>query len=368
MIQSILCVVTAGAGGQDEMRARLLAGRLARDTGASLDFAFADRQQNRRAVAKTLAGLIEQKPDLIYLEGSGISAGWPLIQAAKKGQRFVVSSGDPIAGFFRTTRGQLAGAAFAAYERRLMRSCAAFIGWTPYLTGRAIEMGARRAITVEGGADLGVFQPPSPAQKLAARKQLGLPADHLVCVVVGSLNWSSRQSYAYGLELIETLKQLKRHDVSLLIVGDGTGRAQLEARVPAALKERAVFTGRLPQQQVLQALHAADIGFVTQTLDGLGSFRLTTKLPEYLAAGLAVAMSPIPGFYDYVWPAGWALPAAHPASAEFATACAAWLDGLSPAQVQEKAALAPAIARQRFDYEVLADRFSQFLRDALQHA
>jgi hypothetical protein len=74
-------------------------------------------------------------------------------------------------------------------------------------------------------------------------------------------------------------------------------------------------------------------------------------------------MSPVPGFYDYVREAGWALPARHPASPEFAREAAAWLDGLGRGEILEKAAHARAVAEQRFDYERLSARFAAFVHD-----
>ena len=340
--------------------------RLCRDLSAEVIFHDANRQAGRRAASREMAGLLASRPwDLVYLEGTGIGGGLPLIRATRRGQRFIVSSGDPISGFFRVTRGPLPGWLFGAYERRLYRACTAFVGWTPYLTGAALRLGARRAITVEGGVELDRFRPLPPAERAAVRTRFGLSADHLVCGVVGSLAWAPRQKYCYGLELVEALRRVRRRDVSVLIVGDGDGRARLEAAVPAELRDRVIFTGRLPEAAVVEAMNALDVGFVTQSLDELGSFRLTTKLPEYLACGVPVAMSPIPGFYDYAQEAGWPLPALHPASAEFHAACAGWLDTLRPGQIAEKARHARRVAAERFDYERLSMKFCSFVEGLL---
>jgi glycosyltransferase involved in cell wall biosynthesis len=161
------------------------------------------------------------------------------------------------------------------------------------------------------------------------------------------------------------LSYLTRRDVSVLIVGDGSGRSVLEERIPDDRRSDVVLTGRVPHGQVTRALHAMDIGFITQTLDGLGSYRLTTKLPEYLAAGLPVAMSPIPGFYDYVGAAGWPLPPLHPASTAFHQQCAQWLDALPYGEVRQAACRAHPIAAQRFDYAIIAARFAAFVHDLL---
>ena len=112
-------------------------------------------------------------------------------------------------------------------------------------------------------------------------------------------------------------------------------------------------------------ISAMDIGFVTQTLDALGSYRLTTKLPEYLACGTPVAMSPVPGFYDYAKEAGWPLPPLHPADPTFHAETAAWIDGLPPAEVADRAAMARSLAIRHFDYEKIGSKFSAFIEEIL---
>ena len=335
-------------------------------TGAEPTFYDLDKA-SRRAASQELTGLLASRPwDLVYMESTGIAGGLPLIRAARaRGLRYIVSSGDPVYGFFRVTRGPVFAAPFGVYERELYRRSAGFVGWTPYLTGRALELGAPRAVTVEGGVALEVFTPWGANEKAAARARLGIPEGHLVCGVVGSLKWVERQNYCYGLELIETLTKVTRPDVTMLIVGDGDGKDRLMARVPDALKSRVIFTGRLPEAEVVGAMNAMDIGFITQTLDDLGSYRLTTKMPEYLACGLPIAMSPIPGYFDYVGAAGWPLPARHPASAAFHDDCARWLDTLSGAEVARRAAACRGIAEARFGYEIIGDRFARFVTHLL---
>jgi len=363
-MRKILCVNPRGAGDLHELRAQ----RLTTGLEADLTFYNVDRAQPYPVAMRALWKVVSsQRWDLIYQEGTGIVGGLNLIRAAvTRKQKFVVSSGDPIAGFFHVTRGPAAGAAFGQYERALYRTCAGFVGWTPYLTGAALTMGARRAATVEGAVDLSQFVPYQTADREAAKQGFGLDPTHLVCGVVGSLRWTPRQSYCYGLELVETLKRLKRPDMSLLIVGDGDGKDILQSRLPEALRRRAVFTGRLPEADVVRALNAMDIGFITQTLDQLGNYRLTTKLPEYLACGLPIAMSPVPGFFDYVASAGWALPALHPASPEFHARCADWLDRLCWDDVHEKASHTREIAKARFDSEDAGRKFCRFVYSLLE--
>ncbi|CAN1211483.1 Glycosyltransferase [Tumidithrix helvetica PCC 7403] len=360
----VLCLNTGGEGSLDSRRSKSLGSRLQ----AEVTYLDLNRKIGKLSASKEIWQVITStKWDLIYQEGSGIAGGINLIRAAQNWQQpYIISTGDPIGGFFRVTKGMAIGNLMEIYERSLYKHCTAFIGWTPYLTGAAIKLGAKRAITIEGGAEFEVFKPRSLTEKSVLREKYGIPQEHLVCGVVGSLQWNKRNAYSYGYELIESLKLVKRSDLTILIVGDGDSRERLQSLVPESLRSRAIFTGRLLPNEVVEAMNVMDIGFVTQTLDELGNFRLTTKLPEYLACGVPVAMSPIPGFYDYdVVSAGWALPAYHPASHEFHTRCAQWLDNLTWEDVKAKADKAPAIAQKYFNYEEIAHRFATFVHELL---
>lgn len=359
----VLCINTGGKGSLDSLRSQYLGSKL----DAEVTYHDLNRQVSKFAASREIWDVIRSgKWDLIYQEGSGIAGGINLIRAAKSWQqRYLISTGDPIGGFFRVTKGMVIGNLMELYEKSLYRNCTAFLGWTPYLTGAAIKLGAKRAITLEGGADFNLFNPKSPEERHQLRQKYGIPQDHLVCGVVGSLLWNQRQAYSYGYELVQALKFLKRTDISILIVGDGNAKERLQAMIPEDLRSRVVFTGRITPTEVAEAMNTMNIGFVTQTLDELGSFRLTTKLPEYLACGVPVAMSPIPGFYDYASTAGWALPAYHPASSEFHRRCADWLDNLQWEDIQAKAQLAPLVAKRSFDYAVIGDRFANFVHEIL---
>jgi glycosyltransferase involved in cell wall biosynthesis len=362
-MKKVLCINTGGKGNLHGLRMLRLSAKL----NAEVTYYDLDRSGSRLASSRAVWNLLNSsKWDLVYQEGTGIAGGVNLIRAALAWkQPFIVSSGDPIGGFFRVTQGPLLGSFFGLYEKLLYQTCSGFIGWTPYLTGAALKMGAKRAITVEGGVDLNTFYPYTPSERLKIREKYSIHPEHLVCGVVGTLKWTSRQSYCYGYELIESLKRVKRLDISILIVGDGDGRDRLEKAIPDSLRSRVVFTGRLPEIEVVDVINAMDIGFVTQTLDELGNYRLTTKLPEYLACGVPVAMSPIPGFYDYATSAGWPLPAYHPASTEFHVRCAKWLDQLSWNDVAGKASHAPEIARKYFDYNLVSAKFCNFVHGLL---
>lgn len=361
MRKQVLVINPKGKGDLHELRAQ----RLSAFLDADIEFYNVDRKQSRGKATSALWPVVASKNwSLIYQESTGTIGGNNLIKAAKaRGQKYIVSSGDPIAGYFKATKGSLFAAMISVYEKELYKNSAGFVGWTPYLTGAAMHLGAPRAVTIEGAVQTDKFCILPDEMKTEARNRFGLPQDHIVLGNVGSLSWNPRAKYSYGLELVGCLKNLKRKDVSILIVGDGSAKDRLQNLVPKELKDRAIFTGRLSEDDVIQAMNTIDIGFITQTLDQLGSFRLTTKLPEYLSCGVAVAMSPIPGFYDYASQAGWALPQVghHPSDPEFHKKCAEWIDNLSKEEIVSKSKNARRLAIDRFEYNVVGPRFRMFV-------
>jgi Glycosyl transferases group 1 len=367
-MKNILCLNPAGKGDLHGIRMRMLTQSLSTTEGShgyKITYYDADRTVSRWQTYQEIWQLLKSQAwDLVYQESSGITAGANLIRAARSWrQPYVISTGDPVGGFFHVTKGPFWGTVMGIYEKLLYQHCAGFIGWTPYLTGMALHLGAKRGVTIEGAVDLDLFKSCTEEEKRQRKISFGLDPDHIVCGVVGSLKWTPRQHYCYGLELVAMFAYLQRPDLSLLIVGDGDGRARLEAQVPSAFRSRVRFTGRIPFTEVPLAMQALDLGFITQTLDGLGNFRLTTKLPEFLACGVPVAMSPIPGFYDYACAAGWPLPALHPASPAFHQACAQWLDTLTWQDLQARSQQARQIAETRFDYRMIRARFQRFVEE-----
>ena len=135
----------------------------------------------------------------------GLAGGAALILArAVFGQRYVVSSGDAV-GPWVATRSRLLGPVFGLYERVLCRLAAGFIGWTPYLVGRALTFGTPRGVTAAGWAPF----PRTPAELTDARQRvrsaLGIPANALVIGIAGSMVWTPRYQFCYGMELVRAL-------------------------------------------------------------------------------------------------------------------------------------------------------------------
>jgi hypothetical protein len=107
-----------------------------------------------------------------------------------------------------------------------------------------------------------------------------------------------------------------------------------------------------------------DLASLLQSVDAVGSFRYTTKLSEYLAAGLPVVTGQIPLAYDL--DAGWLtrLPGRQPWTGECTRALATLLEDVT---VDEIAARRAAVPRRLddFDRDRQVSRVTSFLNDLL---
>lgn len=354
----VLAFSTLGHESNDE--ARIL--DLLRDVRPDL-FPF-DRAHKVRMFRRLLLTMWRIRPDLAVMEGTGLAGGAALILARSVfGQRYVVSSGDAVGPWVRT-RSRLFGPLFGLYERVLCRLAAGFIGWTPYLVGRALTFGTPRAVTAAGWAPFRW----TPAELTAARRRvrsaLGIPANALVIGIAGSMVWSPRYRFCYGAELVRALALVRRPDVYALLVGDGTGRAKLELLAEDRIGRTVLFTGRVPRADVPEYLAAMDLGSLPQSVDLVGSFRFATKISEYLAAGLPIVTGQIPMGYDLDDGWVWRLPGNAPWGMQYVRSLAELLEHLTPAQLAEKRAAVP-FDHPTFDRARQIRRVTAFVADVL---
>ena len=346
----ILAFATQGAEGNDEARLCTIVH----------DFAFAqfafDAQRKRATALSLFRKLWLSRYPLAVMEGTGIAGGLPLLAARLLfGQRYVVSSGDAVEPFVSQKQPWL-GPLFGLYERLLYRYAAGFIGWSPYLVGRALTFGVPRAMTAAGWAPNLLRSQRRPE----IRQQLGIPPDALVIGIAGALTWTPRVRYCYGYELVRAAALVKRLDIRFLILGDGSGRAEL-ARFP---DPRVILTGFVPREQLPDYFAAMDLASLPQSCDGVGSFRYSTKLSEYLAAGLPVVTGQIPAAYDLDTGWAWRLPGNAPWDGRYTEALARMLDGLTAQALEARRKAIPA-AMTEFDKEAQIRRVTAFLNDIL---
>ncbi|HUH81309.1 MAG TPA: glycosyltransferase, partial [Solirubrobacteraceae bacterium] len=273
---AILAFATQGSGHLDAQRLR----ELLEPLGAE-ELTF-DRAHRLRAALGVWRRAGRTRPELIVMEGTGMAGGLSLLALRMlRGIPYVVSSGDAV-GPYLALSSRAAGLLGAAYERLLCRRCAGYIGWTPYLAGRALSFGAPRAMTAAGWA-----RERAPAgSRRRVRERLDIGEQALVAGIVGSLNWRERIEYAYGAELVRAVRRTARPDLVAVIVGDGPGAEPLRELAGEELGTRILMPGRVAPEQVGEYLAAFDLASLPQSVDRVGSFRYSTKLSEYLAAGL----------------------------------------------------------------------------------
>jgi len=358
-LRPILGLATQGAGGDDEARLRGLLEQLP----ATL-FPF-DRRARRRSFFRLLGGLLRDRPGLVVMEGTGVSGGLALLLGRLlAGVPYVVSSGDAV-GPFVAGQSCALGPLFALYERLLCRCSAGYVGWTPYLAGRALSFGAPRAMTAAGWAPFPQTDEQLAAGRVRVRAALGIPRDALVFGIVGSLAWTRRVRYCYGRELVQAIAGIDRPDIRVLIVGDGSGRAHLERAAAHRLGRSVLLTGRVPRDRVPDYLAAMDVASLPQSVDRVGSFRYTTKLSEYLAAGLPVVTGQVPLAYDLGDDWLWRLPGKAPWDPAYVQALSDLMRRLQPAEVKARQAAVPRRLPQ-FDRDAQVHRVTAFLTDLLK--
>jgi hypothetical protein len=348
----VVAFATQGPGTDDEQRIRELLELVSPEL-----WPF-DRRTRIRSCLRLLRKLARSRPDLVVMEGTGVAGGASVLAARMLlGIRYVVSSGDavgPFVGAHHPALGPLA----AAYERTLCRLSAGFVGWSPYLVGRALTLGARRAMTAAGWAPEGDYR----ADRAEARRELGLPEEAVVFGLVGSLVWNPHVEYCYGSELVRAIRKVSREDIRVLIAGDGTGADALRELAGPDLGRRVILLGRVPRERVPKVLSAIDVGSLPQSVDGVGSFRLTTKLSEYLAAGVPIVTGQLPLAYDLDDGYMWRLPGDAPWDPVYLRALQDLMEGMDHAKVAERRAALTTIP-PLFQRSSQQRRMAEFIRD-----
>lgn len=348
----VACFATQGSGHGDELRIR----ELLADLGPQpLPF---DRGRRLRSAAGLFRRLLTRRPDLVVMEGTGVGGGLAVIAARLlAGIPYVVSSGDavgPYIGLGRPWAAPLAG----LYERLLCRWSAGFIGWSPYLVGRALTFGAPRAMTAAGWS-----LPAAGPDRAERRRALGIPADAVVFGLVGSLGWNDAVGYCYGLELVQAALAAERPDLRVLVVGDGSGLPRLR-RLAERAEGRVILPGRVAKEEVGSYLAALDVASLPQSVDRVGSFRYTTKLSEYLGAGLPVVTGEIPLAYDLDDGWLWRLPGAAPWDPRYVAALAELMRNVGTEELAARRAAAPRDL-PLFDRERQRRLVGEFVADLL---
>lgn len=119
------------------------------------------------------------------------------------------------------------------------------------------------------GLDLGQVRRPAPAETASARAALDIGADEFVLVTAARLARWKRIDRA-----LDALALLRRDvpNARLFVVGDGEERTNLENQARAlGIRDRVVFTGAVPQGDVLHYLWACDAFLSLNELSNVGN-------------------------------------------------------------------------------------------------
>lgn len=164
-------------------------------------------------------------------------------------------------------------------ERQVMSDADAVLVVSGPLVSYVRQRGARRVLVVPNAVDPRRFDP----------VEISPGALRPAAAFLGSLRpW-------HGLEVLAEAWRLLGADVpQLLVVGDGPGRELLESI-------GAEITGEIPYAAVPGMLARTEIGLAPYPSDAPRYFS-PLKLFDYLAAGLAVVASALPGVADVVGP------------------------------------------------------------------
>jgi glycosyltransferase involved in cell wall biosynthesis len=184
-------------------------------------------------------------------------------------------------------------------DRTALTRSQAIVSLTEDFRRLLARMGWRAPEDVAVIADAFDHRQIAPGDRVAARRQLGLPEDAPLIIYSG-------MTFAYRkLDLLlDAFAQLREQlpQVQLVWVGGRPAEiAQLCAQATALNIDAAItWAGQLPQQQIIPYLQAADALVIPDTVTDVTASPL--KLFEYLAAGRVVVLPDIPALAEVLPP------------------------------------------------------------------
>jgi glycosyltransferase involved in cell wall biosynthesis len=350
-------LVNGSQSGAMGIRARSFAERLHGDF--SIEIAYRDANKFL-ALFKFLLLLVRVRPKLAYIFDSGFSGVVACaIYRCISRYRVVVDTGDAIYELSRLTgsRGAigllltraLEHLAFRISDRVVVRS---------HAHAQLLEQRRLPVEVIPDGVDTAQFAPHAVPD---LRHRLELEG-FTVIGLVGSLIWNKQQQMCYGWDLIEAIRILRDQPVKGLVIGDGSGLARLMADCTKwGIRDRVVFLGRIPYDDLPSYINLMDIAISTQTDDAAGRVRTSGKLPLYLACGRFVLASKV-GEAARVLPSEMLIPYHATKDVEYPAKLAARVYSLL--QMPHRLAdpqVSTTIAKKQFDYDVLAAKLCRTL-------
>lgn len=202
------------------------------------------------------------------------------------------------------------------------------------------------------GIDTDRFVPPSPGERAAARRELGLSPDDLAVVQVARLDYL--KDHPTAVRAVGRVAR-QRPGVRLLLVGEGPERDKIEAEVRRlGLEESVLFLGL--RKDVGRLLGAADLFLLTSTSEGI-----PLTIIEAMAAGLPVVSTDVGGTAEVVVEGQTGSLA--PARDDAALAGAILRLAGDPALRRRQGEAGRQRAKDRFSEQAMAERYDRAYRE-----
>ena len=150
------------------------------------------------------------------------------------------------------------------------------------------RLDAGRVQVIPNGRSATAFEPPSPASRAAARRQLGLPGDGDVVAIIGALGPEKRVNVT-----IEAVSLLR--DAVLVVAGEGPERQALELLAERKVPGRVAFVGATDRPGTVLA--AADVLALSSDSEGVPGVLIEAGL-----SGLPVVATDVGWVRDVVLP------------------------------------------------------------------
>ncbi len=233
------------------------------------------------AFTRTRHALQRLQPDVVHVHEPVV----PMVGVAA-----ATSTGAPVVGTVHAWSHQrLAYRATRAVSRRVIDHLDDLLAVSPAAAefhADALGLSTDRFEIVPNGVEVARF-----ASVVDARAQTADDASRLL--FVGRIE--PRKGLTVLLDAFVRLAR-RRGDLELDVVGDGPERTAAQRRVPADLRARVRFHGRVDDADLLERLAACDV-YVSPALGG-ESFGIV--LLEAMAAGRTVVASDLPGYRSVV--------------------------------------------------------------------
>lgn len=318
------------------------------------------------AILQIFRFLSRTRPDVTYvfdMAYSGVFAAW--FHRLFFRNNLIIETGDVIHELMRSTgnRGRLGLWLTRWLENFSLRQADSLV-----VRGREHQQHLKQlgltSHVVQDGVDSMEFQPLDAG---SLRQKLGLNKT-LTVGLVGSSIWSEKLGICYGWELIELLRQLPDGRVHGVVIGDGTGIPHLKDRCRQyGIEDRVHFLGFVPYPQLPLYLNLIDVCLSTQTNDLVGRVRTSGKLPLYLATGRYVLASAV-GEAAVVLDAEMLVPYDGVRDLNYPGRLAERVTQILAApQRLERGRRNISVAKERFEYSVLAKRLSGVIQQAMKN-